>query len=145
MTVSPCIADLIPHAGSMCLLNRVLEWDDTSLTIATVTHSDPSNPLREDGRVRAIHLCEYGAQAMAVHGGLRAHARGERARPGLLVTLRDVILHCDYVQDLEGELVVAARCLHAGPSAWQYDFEVSHGQRRLAHGRAMVSLAAQAG
>jgi predicted hotdog family 3-hydroxylacyl-ACP dehydratase len=78
---------------------------------------------------------------MAVHGGLRARARGERARPGLLVSLRDVVLDCDYVNDLEGELIVSARCVHESLSAWQYDFHVTHGQRQLAQGRATVSLA----
>jgi len=141
MTTAPEVTALIPHAGSMCLLERVLDWDDSSVTLATMTHRDPGNPLRSDGRLRAIHLCEYGAQAMAVHGGLRARARGERALPGLLVSLRDVVLECDDVQNLAGELVVEARCVHDGASAWQYDFRVTHGLRQLAQGRAVVSLA----
>lgn len=142
MTSTHVVAELVPHAGRMCLLERVLEWDDAAVTLATSTHRDPANPLRSDGRLRAIHLCEYGAQAMAVHGGLRARARGERAQPGLLVSLRDVVLECDDVHDLAGELVVSARCVHESASAWQYDFCVTHGQRRLAQGRATVSLAA---
>jgi len=141
MSVTPEVASLVPHAGRMCLLERVLDWDDSTVTLATATHRDPANPLRSDGRLRAIHLCEYGAQAMAVHGGLRARARDERARPGLLVSLRDVVLDCDYADDLAGELVVTARCVHESPSAWQYDFRVSHGTRVLAQGRATVSLA----
>lgn len=135
------VASLLPHAGKMCLLERVLYWDDLTVTLSTATHRDPANPLRRDGRLRAIHLCEYGAQAMAVHGGLRALARGARARPALLVSLRDVSLDCDDVHDLEGELVVTARCVHESPWAWQYDFHASHGTRLLAQGRATVSLA----
>ena len=141
MSVTPEVASLVPHAGRMCLLERVLAWDESTVTLATATHRDPANPLRSDGRLRAIHLCEYGAQAMAVHGGLRASARGGRARPGMLVSLRDVLLDCDNVHDLAGELVVTARCVHESPSAWQYDFRVSHGARVLAQGRATVSLA----
>ena len=141
MSVIPDVASLVPHAGMMCLLERVLDWDDATVTLATATHRDPANPLLEDERLRAIHLCEYGAQAMAVHGGLRARARGERTRPGLLVSLRDVVLDCDYVDDLAGELIVSAHCLHESPSAWQYSFRVTHGQRQLAQGRATVSLA----
>ena len=111
------------------------------VTLATATHRDPANPLRSGGRLRAIHLCEYGAQAMAVHGGLIARARGGRARPGLLVSLRDVVLGCDFVHDLAGELIVEARRLHDSDSAWQYEFRVTHAGRLLAQGRATVSVA----
>ena len=141
MTVDPRIAALVPHAGRMCLLERIVSWDDSGVTLATTTHRDPANPLAHGGRVRAIHLCEYGAQAMAVHGGLKALARGERARPGLLVSLRDVVLECDFIHGLDGELLVEARRVHEADAAWQYDFRVSHAGRQLAHGRATVSLA----
>ena len=141
MTVEPRIETLVPHAGRMCLLERIVSWDDTGVTLATTTHRDPANPLARDGRLRAIHLCEYGAQAMAVHGSLVATARGERARPGLLVSLRDVVLACDFIEGLEGELLVEAVRVHGGAEAWQYDFRVSHAGRSLANGRAMVSLA----
>ncbi len=66
---------------------------------------------------------------------------GERARPGLLVSLRDVVLSCEYVHELDGELIVSAHRVHESPSAWQYDFCVDHGSQRLAQGRATVSLA----
>jgi len=141
MTAEPHIADLLPHAGAMCLLERVVAWDEGGVTAATSTHRSPCNPLRRDGRLHAIHLCEYGAQAMAVHGGLLASARGERARPGLLVSLRDVQLYCDSVEGLAGEIVVEARRIHATPTTWQYEFTTLHEGRRLARGRAIVSVA----
>jgi len=144
MTVDARIAALIPHAGTMCLLERIEHWDDTSVVVATATHRDPANPLASALGLRAIHLCEYGAQAMAVHGGLTANVRGERAHPGLLVSLRDVTLGCDFVQDLEGELLVEARRLHQGDTAWQYEFRVTHAGKLLAQGRATVSVASRA-
>ena len=139
MAVDGRIAELIPHAGSMCLLERIVHWDDCGVTLATTTHRYPDNPLASPAGLRAIHLCEYGAQAMAVHGGLTAQARGERAQPGLLVSLRDVTLHCDYVHDMPGELIVEARRLHDSGSAWQYTFRVTHADVLLAEGRATVS------
>ncbi len=66
------LLSLIPHQGAMCLLDRVVEWDKDRVLLATATHRAADNPLRLDGRLRAVHLCEYGAQAMAVHGGLSA-------------------------------------------------------------------------
>ena len=139
MAVDERIAALIPHAGTMCLLERILHWDDSSVTLATTTHRNPDNPLATASGLRAIHLCEYGSQAMAVHGGLAAEARGERALPGLLVSLRDITLSCDFVQDFRGELMVEARRLHASETAWQYAFRVLHADVLLAQGRATVS------
>jgi predicted hotdog family 3-hydroxylacyl-ACP dehydratase len=132
------IAALIPHRGTMCLLDRVLEWDKEHIVLATATHRSPTNPLRLDGRLRSIHLCEYGAQAMAVHGGLSAQADGRRAKPGFLVSLRDVQLHVEFIEGLDGELHISARRLMGTDSSWQYSFEVQHEGRTLASGRAAI-------
>lgn len=138
--MTPAIRDLIPHAGGMCVLERVIEWDDAQVLLATTTHRHPDNPLRRGGRLDAVHLCEYGAQAMAVHGGLLAHRDGGRAAPGFLVSLREVWLGADDVSGLPGELQVAAQRLHGDSAGWQYTFAVSHLGRRLAAGRAAVVL-----
>ena len=132
------IAGLIPHAGRMRLLERVLEWDEAHIALATASHRDPHNPLRSGGRLRAIHLCEYGAQAMAVHGGLVARAGGNGIVGGLLVSLRDVRMHCAFVDGLPGELVVTGERLHDGGTSWQYAFCVTHEDALLASGRAAV-------
>ena len=132
------IESLIPHRGAMCLLERVCDWDQAQVRLATATHRDPANPLRRDGHLAALHLCEYGAQAMAVHGGLTARAEGRQAPPGFLVSLRSVSLHCEHVEDLSGELEVVAERLQATPTTWQYAFRVSHEGRVLAEGRAAV-------
>lgn len=139
MTDSP-LASLIPHQGSMCLLERVVDWDEQSIRLATTTHRSADNPLRANGRLRAVHLCEYGAQAMAVHGALKARAAGGRAPPGMLVSLRAVSFDCDYIEALPGELHIEARCLHADDSSQQYAFSVSHVGTTLASGRAAVVL-----
>lgn len=140
MAAGNTIAELIPHAGGMCLLERVIEWTPERVMLATATHRLHDNPLRSGGQLRAIHLCEYGAQAMAVHGGLVARAVGETAQPGLLVSLRDVRLLVEYIDDLPGELIVEAGRLHATPGSWQYRFRVLHAGKELASGRAAVML-----
>lgn len=132
------LAALIPHQGSMCLNDRVLAWDDDQVRLATASHRSPDNPLRRGGRVRALHLAEYGAQAMAVHGGLVARAAGTRAAPGLLVSLRAVELHCDDVHSLPGELEVEATKIAVTPESRQYEFVVRHEGAVLARGRAAV-------
>ena len=132
------IAALIPHAGTMCLNERIVRWDGDRVVLATATHRDRANPLRRHDRLHALHLAEYGAQAMAAHGGLVARAAGGRATPGLLVALRELVLAVDRVDDLPGELEVEAVRLAASSESWQYAFVVRHDGRELARGRAAV-------
>jgi predicted hotdog family 3-hydroxylacyl-ACP dehydratase len=134
------LSALLPHAGSMCLLERLVEWDERHVVLETATHRSPENPLRSNGRLRALHLCEYGAQAMAVHGGLRGTVSGVTPKPGMLVSLRAVKFACDYIDDLPGELRVEAECLQADTASLQYSFRVRHGETLLAEGRAAVVL-----
>src|ERR1041385_5814521 len=83
------IRTLIPHSDLMCLLDDVVQWDDRSIVCNTNTHRDPANPLRRGGHLAGVHAFEYGAQAAAVHGGLRARSAGMTAAPGYLAALRD--------------------------------------------------------
>ena len=134
------ILALVPHQGAMCLWDEVLAWDDASIRVRAFNHRDPAHPLRAGGQLRAVHLCEYGAQAMAVHGGLRAQATEATARPGLLVALRGVELHVARLDDLPGALECSARMLSDGDGGWQYAFRIDHGDTVLAEGRAAVML-----
>ncbi len=132
---------LIPHQGAMCLLDTVIAWDETSIHARTASHRRADHPLRSDGLLRALHLCEYGAQAMAVHGGLIARAAGAKAAPGFLVSLRAVELHVARIDDLAGALDVHAERLLGGEGSWQYAFRVEHAGTLLASGRAAVMVA----
>ena len=126
------ISSLVPHQGTMCLLERVIEWDDRRVVLETATHRSPSNPLRSNGRLRSLALCEYGAQAMAVHGGLRGIVTGVKPKPGMLVSLRAVKFARDYIDDLPGDLRVEAVCLQADAGSLQYSFAIRHGETVLA-------------
>ena len=133
------ILALVPHQGAMCLWDAVLDWDAGSIRLRARNHRDTAHPLRgADGRLRAVHLCEYGAQAMAVHGGLRAQAAGEAARPGVLVALRAVELHVARIDDLPGALECEASVLIDSDAGWQYAFRIGHAGALLAEGRAAV-------
>ena len=134
------IETLVPHAGAMCLWDEVTAWDATRIVLRSNGHRDPAHPLRSHDRLRAIHLCEYGAQAMAVHGGLLARDRGGVAPPGMLVALRGVELHVARIDDLAGPLECEAEVLVAGDAAQQYRFVLRHAGALLAEGRAAVML-----
>jgi len=132
-------AHLIPHAGTMCLLDAVQAWDECCIHAISAGHARADNPLRGEHGLHAVHLAEYGAQAMALHGGLLARERGrDSVRPGRLVSLRDVHLFEEYVGQLGGHLDVHAECLYADDSGAQYAFRIEHRGRLLASGRAAV-------
>ena len=134
------IASLVPHEGAMCLWQRIEQADATSIRLATSSHADPHHPLRSDGQLRAIHLAEYGAQAMAVHGGLLARASNAPVRPGFLVALRGLELALARIDELPGELICSAGLLAAGEGSQQYGFRIEHQGQVIAKGRAAVML-----
>lgn len=116
------IAARIPHAGRMCLLDRVLEWDHSAIRCAAQSHRDADNPLREPAGLPVWAGIEYAAQAAAVHGSLVGGQQSPRA--GLLGALRDVQARCEWLDPIDGELIVAASLLHSDPAGAVYAFAV---------------------
>lgn len=137
------ILRLIPHAGAMCLWDEVVSWNAGSIALRAHNHRHAEHPLRSEGRLSAVHLCEYGAQAMAVHGGLLAQASGQPAKPGLLVALRAVELNIERIDDLADPLECHAELLIEHETGWQYAFRITHAEILLAQGRAAVMMTAQ--
>ena len=138
------IAMLIPHAGAMCLLDAVLDWDATRIRARGTSHTRVDHPLRRDGALHAVHLCEYGAQAAAVHGALAARAAGGAPRAGLLAALREVRLHVDVVDPAGGALDIEAECLLGDDRGAQYAFRITQGGCLQATGRATIAYGAAA-
>lgn len=134
------IRPLIPHTGLMCLLDSVIEWDDRSIVCISDTHRDPANPLRRDGRLSALHAFEYGAQAIAVHGGLRARSAGATAPPGYLAALRDAHLHVMRMDDIPFPLQIYACRLFGDAVNAVYECHISAGGVGLADGRITIML-----
>jgi predicted exporter/predicted hotdog family 3-hydroxylacyl-ACP dehydratase len=135
------ILALVPHQGDMCLWDEVVGHDASRIRLSAQNHRDRAHPLRSGDMLRAVHLCEYGAQAMAVHGGLLARDADAGVRPGVLVALRGVELHCTRIDDLPGALEGEAELLMDGESSQQYAFRIHHDGVLLAEGRAAVVLA----
>ena len=135
------LSALIPHSGSMCLLDSVQEWTADSIRCASASHRDPANPLRGPTGLAALHLIEYGAQAMALHGALLAQGGPQ---PGMIGALRDIKLHVARIDDLAAPLLVTAQRRLARSDGLIYDFVVRLGDdtlRRLCEGRVSVVLA----
>lgn len=136
------IARMIPHAGRMCLLDRVLAWDATTICCSSRTHRDPQNPMRVGNELPALCGIEYAAQAMAVHGGLSAATAG-RPRTGYLASLRDVTCLQKQLDGLPGDLAVEAERLMGDEARVIYRFTVWVGETEILNGRATVVLDAE--
>ncbi|MET0065867.1 MAG: hypothetical protein ABW076_05935 [Candidatus Thiodiazotropha sp.] len=134
----PDLYRLLPHAENMCLLEEVLEWDPQQIVCRTTTHRNAHHPLRSQAGLAGIHAAEYGAQAMALHGGLQAQAQGVSNPGGYLVSLRGVKLHRHRFDDLPEPLIVEARQLLADTGNMLYDFTVKTDTTAIAEGRAAV-------
>ena len=135
------IARLIPHAGAMCLLDGVVQWDSARIRCVSRTHHDIENPLRAGGQLPAMCGIEYAAQAMAVHGGL-AGMVGSTPKAGYLVSLRDVNCRQSRIDNLEGDLIVDAERLMGDQSRVIYQFTLRVGAVEVLSGRATVVIAA---
>ena len=133
------IEGMIPHAGTMCLLDGVIRWDAGSIRCAASSHRDARNPLAIDGTLGAVCGAEYAAQAMAVHGGL-AGVVGERPKSGYLISLRALGLHRERLDDLVGDLIIDAERLTGEGLQIVYRFAVSCEDQLILDGRAAVLL-----
>ena len=88
----PPVAELVPHAPPMLLIERILEHTD-DYTVCSVRPEDSALFAESGGRIPSWLGLEYMAQCAAVHGGLAARDRGEPPKPGLLLGSRRLQLH----------------------------------------------------
>ena len=130
----------LPHAGRMCLLDRLERWDSGSITCVATSHRDPDNPLRHDNRLHAVCGVEYAAQAMALHASLLG-APDRPAAIGYLASVRDLQLDIEDLGGVRDELRIAARRQYGDAGGLIYEFEIHAGDRRLLAGRIAARLA----
>ena len=96
--------DLIPHEGSMVLIDQVDDWDLNKISCRSCSHLLSNNPLIVNNSLSSIHLIEYGAQAMAIHRGLLT---GESLQ-GFLAAVRDANFFIDNLDNVHGALHIQA-------------------------------------
>jgi predicted hotdog family 3-hydroxylacyl-ACP dehydratase len=134
------IAALIPHSGSMSLLDRLEHWDAERIVCSARSHRDATNPLRSRRGLLAPCAIEYAAQAMALHGALAGQAAGTAASPGYLASARGVRLARLRLDDLPGDLRIEATRGGGDDRQILYAFRVLHADAMVAEGRATVVL-----
>ena len=133
---------LIPHAGEMCLLDSVIEWDDTVIVCETTSHQNSSNPLRSEQGLSSVTGVEYGGQAMAVHGSLLGTAAADD-QVLYLAAVRDVQFEVSWLHDIEQPLTVQAERLMGDINGMIYKFSILALSRILVSGRLTVMMSAK--
>ncbi|MDP9045119.1 MAG: hydroxymyristoyl-ACP dehydratase [Pseudomonadota bacterium] len=141
------IAALIPHSGSMCLLDGLLAWDRATIACRASNHRHLDHPLRSRRGLLVTSTIEYAAQAMALHGALIGQEAGSAASPGFLASARGVRFHALRLDDLPlpespwaDSLRIEARRQAGDARQLLYAFTVHHAGRPLAEGRLTVVL-----
>ena len=130
---------LIPHGGTMCLLDAVEQWDESSIICKTASHRDATNPLRRDDQLEAVCGLEYAAQAMAVHVGLlEERERKHSIAVGYLGAVKNLTLRAGRLDDVKEDLTVQATRLVGQAHSFIYTFRVSAGRQELLDGRASI-------
>lgn len=127
------LAARLPHAGRMCLLDRVLRWDDRNICCVAISHRDIDNPLRDVGGLPALAGVEYAAQAAALHGALLNDDAVPRS--GVLGALKNVTIGRPWLHDVTEEIVVETTLLYSDPAGCIFTFAVFAGEDRLLSGQ----------
>lgn len=135
------IAARIPHHGTMCLLDAVLQWDADSIVCRASSHTAVDHPLRAEGTLGVANGIEYAAQAMAVHGALLAGSDSAPAA-GYLTSVRDVRWNVPRLDTQAPELRIQARRLSGDSNTILYSFQVEAAGQTVLSGRASVMLSA---
>jgi predicted hotdog family 3-hydroxylacyl-ACP dehydratase len=133
------IAKVIPHTGSMCLLDGVLECDAQRIRCISSSHRDTTNPMRSGDALLALCGIEYAAQAMAVHGAWDAKF-DSKPRAGYLAALRDVSCDTMRLDTLSDDLIIDAEKVMGDEARVIYQFSIHAGTNKIMSGRATVVL-----
>ena len=140
------IDTLLPHAGRMRLIDRVVSYDEQRIVCESDSHRAADHPLADAGTLSIVAGLEYGAQAMAIHGGLlAASAEPQRAgaRHGFLVAASDLKWHVDRLDTCASPLVIEAVNELRSDNHVAYRFEIRAADATLLTGRASVLLDAR--
>ncbi len=117
------IGQMIPHAGAMCLLARVVASDAQSIRCEADSHADTANPLRNVRGLPVTAGIEYAAQAVALHAALQRESGGG-VQSGALAVLSDVAWTVEQLDQLAGPLTVEAILIAGTAGGRQYSFSV---------------------
>jgi predicted hotdog family 3-hydroxylacyl-ACP dehydratase len=118
---------LVPHSGKMLLIDSVESWTQEQIITCSYSHQNPDNPLRLAGVLSSLHLIEYGAQTMAIHCGLLTG----KAQTGFLAAVKDAEFYIDYLDQVDGALMIKAIAQLQLPKGAVYKISVHNEGNKL--------------
>ena len=128
------IAELLPHAGAMVLIDRVGSYSvESILCFSNVVEKE--NPLAVEGEVGIYSGVEYAAQAMALHSTLSSS--GGKAEKGVVAVVSKLEAYSDV---LKGVIEVRAEKIDFTGDSSLYDFTVLSRDQLVLSGRMLVLL-----
>ena len=143
------LCQLLPHSGTMCLIDEIISWDSTNLLAQTESHLNCNNPLRHQGAISSIIGVEYAAQTMALHAALLSQqedpGNSRKQKPGgYLATIRNIRIDADSLYSPDSvnlsPLVISVSVLMCDSQGYSYDFTITADNSPLLSGRLTIFL-----
>lgn len=129
----------LPHAGTMCLLDRLLHHD--AQRIVCLAQAQQAHPLSRSGQLPAWASLEYAAQALACHGllTLQAHsAAADTAAAGftqaMIIGVREMICYAATI-NLSQPCHIDVSLLAQQPGAASCTFSLSQAGAAVSSGQ----------
>lgn len=132
------IAQCIPHAGSMVLLDAVQGWDASAIDCLSYQHRAQDNPLREQGALSCIALVEFAAQAAALHASLNGEGINGQGT-AFIGAIKALNLYRETVPEVEA-LGVSARMVLNESSGAIYQLRVAAAGELLMDARIVLVI-----
>jgi predicted hotdog family 3-hydroxylacyl-ACP dehydratase len=132
----PDIGSLVPHTGSMVIIDRIISADEESLCAEVGIRED--SLFYQDGGVGAWVGIEYMAQAIAAHAGYLANLLGEPVKIGFLLGSRRY--ECCRPSFMLGDVlrIDVKRLLVSDNGIGSYDCSIHNMNKKLANATVTV-------
>jgi len=124
------IADLLPHARPMILLDEVLDWSDSSVRACVCIRDDARFAVPDRGVPAHVGI-EFMAQACGVFAGLEAKSLGHPVHIGFLLGSRRYLAICSWFAPGQRLEVGVTSVFREGPMA-VFDCRIEAGDAVLA-------------
>jgi predicted hotdog family 3-hydroxylacyl-ACP dehydratase len=132
----------LPHAGTMQLIERILETDEKNIVCTTSSHLDPQNPLRIDAQLPVFCGLEYGAQACGLHRSFNNNdITDKKPKAGYLILVQNLNAGAATLDTEANELRIEATLILNQFNTAMYEFRLLDGTREILSGRVGLATA----